>query len=65
MEVIILTRTSHYESFTMSGTGYNANAPAEVYNMAVLPYHGLYLGFPTIFNPVGCALSLNAYQFCS
>ena len=26
---------------------------AEVYNMAVLPYNGLYVGFPTIFNPFG------------
>ena len=26
---------------------------AEVYNMAVLPYQGLYIGFPTIFNPFG------------
>ncbi|HIG57370.1 MAG TPA: hypothetical protein EYG11_00545 [Candidatus Latescibacteria bacterium] len=26
---------------------------AEVYNMAVLPYQGLYIGFPTIFNPIG------------
>ena len=25
MGVIIITRTSHYESFTVSGTGYNAN----------------------------------------
>ena len=26
---------------------------AECYNMAVLPYEGFYIGFPTIFNPVG------------
>ena len=26
---------------------------AECYNMAVLPYEGLYIGFPTIFNSVG------------
>ena len=26
---------------------------AEIYNMAVLPYQGLYIGFPTIFNPFG------------
>ena len=26
---------------------------AEIYNMAVLPYQGLYIGFPTVFNPVG------------
>ena len=26
---------------------------AEIYNMPVLPYHGLYLGFPTVFNPIG------------
>ena len=26
---------------------------AEVYNMPVLPYEGLYLGFPTLFNPLG------------
>lgn len=26
---------------------------AEVYNMAVLPYQGFYIGFPTIFNPIG------------
>jgi hypothetical protein len=27
--------------------------PAEVYNMAVMPYRGLYIGFPTIYNPIG------------
>ena len=26
---------------------------AEIYNMAVLPYAGMYLGFPTVFNPIG------------
>ena len=26
---------------------------AEVYNMAVMPYRGLYVGFPTIYNPIG------------
>ncbi|MBT3344971.1 MAG: hypothetical protein HN712_11805 [Gemmatimonadetes bacterium] len=26
---------------------------AEIYNMAVLPYQGLYVGFPTVFNPFG------------
>jgi len=26
---------------------------AEVYNMAVLPYQGLYVGFPVLFNPFG------------
>lgn len=26
---------------------------AEIYNMAVLPYQGLYIGFPTVFNPIG------------
>ena len=26
---------------------------AEVYNMAVMPYQGIYIGFPTIFNPFG------------
>ena len=26
--VIITTRTAHYESFTMSGTGYNDNTPS-------------------------------------
>jgi hypothetical protein len=26
---------------------------AEIYNMPVLCYHGLYLGFPTLFNPLG------------
>lgn len=26
---------------------------AEIYNMAVLPFHGMYLGFPTVFNPLG------------
>jgi hypothetical protein len=26
---------------------------AEVYNMAVMPYQGFYIGFPTIFNPIG------------
>lgn len=26
---------------------------AECYNMAVMPYQGLYIGFPTIFNPLG------------
>lgn len=26
---------------------------AEIYNMAVLPYQGLYVGFPTVFNPIG------------
>ena len=26
---------------------------AECYNMAVLPYQGFYIGFPTIFNPFG------------
>ena len=26
---------------------------AEVYNMAVMPYQGLYVGFPVIFNPFG------------
>ena len=26
---------------------------AEIYNMAVLPYAGLYLGFATVFNPIG------------
>ncbi|NKB70360.1 MAG: hypothetical protein GKR89_25090 [Candidatus Latescibacteria bacterium] len=26
---------------------------AEVYNMAVLPYQGLYIGFPVLFNPFG------------
>ena len=26
---------------------------AEIYNMAVLPYQGLYIGFPTVFNPFG------------
>ncbi|MFH1007738.1 MAG: hypothetical protein V1800_09585 [Candidatus Latescibacterota bacterium] len=26
---------------------------AEVYNMAVLPYEGIYLGFPVLFNPAG------------
>ena len=28
---------------------------AECYNMAVLPYQGFYIGFPTIFNPFGAA----------
>lgn len=27
--------------------------PAEIYNMAVMPYQGLYIGFPTVFNPIG------------
>jgi hypothetical protein len=26
---------------------------AEIYNMAVLPYQGMYIGFPTVFNPIG------------
>ena len=26
---------------------------AEIYNMAVMPYAGLYLGFATVFNPIG------------
>jgi hypothetical protein len=26
---------------------------AEIYNMAILPYQGLYIGFPTVFNPIG------------
>ena len=26
---------------------------AEIYNMAVMPYQGLYIGFPTVFNPIG------------
>ena len=26
---------------------------AEIYNMAVLPYQGFYIGFPTVFNPIG------------
>ena len=26
---------------------------AEVYNMAVLPYEGIYIGFPVLFNPAG------------
>jgi hypothetical protein len=26
---------------------------AEIYNMPVLPYEGRYLGFPTLFNPIG------------
>ena len=26
---------------------------AEIYNMAVLPYQGLYIGLPTVFNPIG------------
>ena len=26
---------------------------AEVYNMAVMPYQGLYVGFPVLFNPFG------------
>ena len=26
---------------------------AEIYNMAVLPYQGIYIGFPTVFNPFG------------
>ena len=26
---------------------------AEIYNMAVLPYQGLYIGFPTVFTPFG------------
>ena len=26
---------------------------AEIYNMAVLPYQGLYIGFPVLFNPFG------------
>ena len=26
---------------------------AEVYNMPLLPYEGLYLGFPTLFTPLG------------
>jgi len=26
---------------------------AEIYNMAVLPYQGMYIGFPTLFNPIG------------
>ena len=26
---------------------------AEIYNMAVMPYQGLYIGFPTVFNPFG------------
>lgn len=26
---------------------------AEIYNMAVMPYQGIYIGFPTIFNPFG------------
>ena len=26
---------------------------AEVYNMAVMPYEGVYIGFPVIFNPFG------------
>jgi len=26
---------------------------AEIYNMAVMPYQGLYVGFPTVFNPFG------------
>lgn len=26
---------------------------AEIYNMAVLPYQGLYIGFATVFNPIG------------
>ena len=28
---------------------------AEVYNMAVLPYQGLYVGFPVLFNPFGAS----------
>jgi hypothetical protein len=28
---------------------------AECYNMAVMPYQGFYIGFPTIFNPFGAA----------
>ena len=28
---------------------------AECYNMAVFPYQGFYIGFPTIFNPFGAA----------
>ena len=26
---------------------------AQVYNMAIMPYHGIYIGFPLIFNPSG------------
>ena len=26
---------------------------AEVYNMAIMPYQGIYIGFPSIFNPFG------------
>ena len=32
---------------------YNIDYIAEIYNMAVLPYQGLYIGFPTVFNPFG------------
>ena len=28
---------------------------AEVYNMAVMPYQGLYVGFPVLFNPFGAS----------
>ena len=31
----------------------NANLLAQVYQMAVLPYAGLYVGFPVLFNPAG------------
>eukprot|EP01051_Picozoa_sp_SAG22_P024788 SAG22_NODE_7035_length_783_cov_1.068713_2_plen_141_part_00 len=28
---------------------------SEIYNMHVLPYQGLYIGFPTVFNPIGAS----------
>ena len=28
-------------------------SPAEIYNMAVMPYQGFYIGFPVLFNVVG------------
>jgi hypothetical protein len=31
----------------------NDNLLAQVYQMAVLPYNGLYVGFPVLFNPAG------------
>ena len=36
---------------------------AECYNMAVLPYQGFYIGFPTIFNPIG-AVPPPATNYC-
>jgi hypothetical protein len=31
----------------------NVDYISEIYNMHILPYEGFYIGFPTVFNPIG------------